>query len=237
MAQVMLAQAFCAEAGIRLPEWYHLVCRLMIVILPTSLAAQDPTRGLLHSNGGTWLNEAPAPNIAAIFPDSLVQTQAGYAARIEVEGSSILVLPETMLQFQGLELALDHGTLQVDTARKMEVIVGCVRITPVNSDRTQFDVTDAGGRVTVSVSKNDVKIHSHAAELQKSKGIPSDAILHPGQHASRVDHCGPATRTQAPGVPGVLDNPVAAAVGGVGAAVLICLGVCHGDDPISPAIP
>ena len=233
----MLAQAFCAEAGIRLPEWYHLVCRCMIVILPTSLAAQDPTRGLLHSNGGTWLNEAPAPNIAAIFPDSLVQTQAGYAARIEVEGSEHPAVARNHVAVSGSRTGPRPRHLQVDTARKMEVIVGCVRITPVNSDRTQFDVTDAGGRVTVSVSKNDVKIHSHAAELQKSKGIPSDAILHPGQHASRVDHCGPATRTQAPGVPGVLDNPVAAAVGGVGAAVLICLGVCHGDDPISPAIP
>jgi hypothetical protein len=231
------AGSVCAEVGIFLPKWRHVVCRLMIILLPASLAAQDPTRGLLHSDGGTWLNEAPAPNVAAIFPDSLVQTQAGHVARIEVEGSSVTVLPETMMQFQGLELALDHGTLQVDTAREMEVIVGCVRISPVNSERTQFDVTDAGGRVTISVSKNDVKIHSHGAELQKTKGIPSDAVLHPGEHATRVDHCGSSTRTQAPGVPGLLDSPAAAIAGAGIAGALICLGVCHGDDPVSPTIP
>lgn len=233
----MLAQAACAEVGIFLPEWRHVVCLLMIIILPASLAAQDPTRGLLHSDGGTWLNDAPAPNVAAIFPDSLVQTQAGHAARIDVDGSSVMVLPETMMQFQGLELALDHGTLQVDTAREMEVIVGCVRISPVNSDRTQFDVTDAGGRVTISVSKNDVKIHSHGAELQKTKGIPSDATLHPGEHATRVDHCGPPASTQAPGVPGLLDTPQAGWLAGGVVAILICLGICHGDDPVSPTIP
>ncbi|HTU41241.1 MAG TPA: hypothetical protein VMF10_06000, partial [Candidatus Aquilonibacter sp.] len=70
----------------------------MIVLLPASLTAQDPTRGLLYSSGGTWLNEVLAPNVAAVFPDSLVQTQAGYAARIEVQGSSVLIQPETMLQ-------------------------------------------------------------------------------------------------------------------------------------------
>jgi hypothetical protein len=220
-----------------LPEWCRFVCRLMIVILPTSLAAQDATRGLLYSDGGTWLNEAPAPSVAAVFPDSLVQTQAGHAARIEVEGSSVLVLPGTMMQFQGLELVVDHGALRVDTARGMEVIVGCVRISPVNSNRTQFDVTDIDGRTTVSVLKNDVKIHSHGATLQKTKGIPSDAVLHPGQQATRADHCGPAPKTQAPGIPGSLDTTLAGWLASGVVATLICLGVCHGDDPISPTKP
>jgi hypothetical protein len=220
-----------------LPEWRHFVCRLMIVIFPASLAAQDPTRGLLYSDGGTWLNESPAPHVAAVFPDSLVQTQAGHIARIEVEGSSVLVSPETMMQFQGLELALDHGRLQVDTSREMEVIVGCVTISPLNSERTQFDVTDADGQVQVSAVKNDVKIHSHGALLQKSKGASSDPILHPGDHAARPDHCGPPTKTPDAGLPGLLDNTTAQIVGGAIAAALICLGICHGDDPISPEKP
>ncbi len=208
----------------------------MILILPASLAAQDPTRGLLHSDGGTWLNEVQAPNVAAIFPDSLVQTQAGHVARIEVEGSSVLILPETMMQFQGLTLALDHGTIQLDTAREMEVIVGCVTISPVNSDRTAYDVTDARGTVTVSVSKNEVKIHTHGATLQKSKGVPADAILHPGEHASRPDMCGSRFENE-PGTGGLLDSRTAQILGGAIVAAIICLGVCHGDDPVSPAKP
>lgn len=219
-----------------LPDWGHFVCRLMILILPASLAAQDPTRGLLHSEGGTWLNEAPAPNVAAIFPDSLVQTQAGHVARIEVEGSSVLILPETMMQFQGLTLAVDHGTVQVDTAREMEVIVGCVTISPVNSNRTAYDVADAHGIVTVSVSKNDVKLHSHGGALQKSKGVPADAILHPGEHASRADLCGSRFEKES-GIGGALNSLPAQILGGAAVAAIICLGVCHGDDPISPAKP
>jgi hypothetical protein len=219
-----------------LPDWSHFVCHLMILILPASLAAQDSTRGLLHSNGGTWLNEAPAPNVAAIFPDSLVQTQAGHDARIEVEGSSVLILPDTMMQFQGLTLAVDHGTVQVDTAREMDVIVGCVTISPVNSDRTAYDVADAHGMVTVSVSKNDVKIHTHGATLQKSKAVPADALLHPGEHASRADMCG-STSARETGNGGLLDSRPAQILGGVAAGTIIWLGIGHGDDPISPAKP
>jgi ferric-dicitrate binding protein FerR (iron transport regulator) len=142
-----------------------------------------------------------------------------------------------MMQFQGLELVMDHGTLQVDTAREMEVIVGCTTISPVNSDRTQFDVVDANGIVKVSVSKNDVKIHWHGATLPNSKGGSADAILHPGEHATRPDQCASATRTPAPGVPGLLDTPTAGIAGGIVAATLICLGICHGDNPISPDKP
>ena len=218
-----------------MPEWCHLVCRLMIVLLPASLTAQDPTRGLLYSSGGTWLNEVLAPNVAAVFPDSLVQTQAGYAARIEVQGSSVLIQPETMLQFQGHELVVDHGSLHLDTSLEMDVIVGCITISPVTYDRTQLDLVDIGGKAKISVSKGDVKVHSHGMAVRKSKA-DSDTILHPGDHVVRADACG-STSTPNPGTPPWLDSRAAQIIGGVTAAALICLGVCHGDDPVSPAKP
>jgi hypothetical protein len=117
-----------------LPEWRKLVCGVMIVIVPSSLFAQGTGGALLHSDGGTWLNENPAPATAAIFRDSLVQTQKGYSARIDAEGSTVLIGPETVVQFQGNELTLDHGSLRLDTATEMTVIVGCITINPLSSD-------------------------------------------------------------------------------------------------------
>ncbi len=140
------------------------------------------------------------------------------------------------MQFQGLTLAVDHGTVQVDTAREMDVIVGCVTISPVNSERTAYDVTDAHGTVTISVSKNDVKVHTHNAIPQKSKGVPGDAVLHPGEHASRPDLCGTRFEKE-PGIGGMLDTLPAQILGGAMVAAIICFGVCHGDDPVSPSKP
>jgi hypothetical protein len=221
-----------------LSEWYHLVCRLMIIILPISLMAQDANRGLLHSDGGTWLNEVQAPAIAAIFPDSLVQTQADHVATIDVAGSNVLIQPETMVQFQGHELALDHGGLQLDTSTEMEVIVGCITITPIRSDRTQYDVINANGRVRVDATKSDVKIHLHSGVVRKSKqGASSDIIVHQGEHATRSERCGAMEQTpkSASGLP--LDSLPAVMLGLAVVGTLICLGVCHGDDAISPAKP
>jgi hypothetical protein len=105
----------------------------MILIGSTTLTAQTAGRALLLSDGGTWLNGTPAPAISAIFPDSLVQTQSGHTARIHAEGSSPPIAPETIVQFQGNELALDHGSLQVDTARETKVLIGCVTVSPLTS--------------------------------------------------------------------------------------------------------
>lgn len=224
-----------------MPELRNFVCGVIIVLLPASLVAQsqDPNRGLLHNDGGTWLNDAPVPTVAAIFPDSLVQTQKGHTARIDVQGSSVLIQPETMVQFQGHELVLDHGTLQLDTSTQMEVIVGCITITPIALDRTEYDVSDVDGKVKVAAARKDVKIHSHGA-VHRSKEGSSDSIVHESEHTTRGEHCAGIVRpvqAQAAGVPGWLDSEAAKVTGGIIVGGLACIGLCHGDDPISPSRP
>src|SRR5208282_2901701 len=181
----------------------------MIVVLPSSLVAQDATRGLLHSDGGTWLNGSQAPATAAVFPDSLVQTQAGHSSRIDVAGSSILIKPETEMQFHGSVLVLTHGSLQLVTMTKMEVLVGCISVIPTTTQRTEYDVTDVDGKVKIVVSKRDVNIHVHSGMLGKAKPEKSlDIILHEGQTASRQERCaGAFDPSQVAGTGPLLDNP------------------------------
>jgi hypothetical protein len=226
-------------------EWRKLVCGVMIVVAPVSLTAQttDRTlRGLLHNDGGTWLNGTPAPASAAIFADSLVQTEAGYSARINTEGSTALIGPETVMQFQGSELALDHGSLQLDTAREMKVLIGCVSVIPTSSDRTEFNVTDVDGRVKIVALKNDVRIHLHGAVVKSKQGPSSDMVVRQGQQATRSDRCAtPARPTQgldANGSP--LTNPwVDGGIITIGA--LTCWALCRGsgspNTPVSPWKP
>jgi hypothetical protein len=223
-----------------LPEWRNLVCGAMIVILPTLLMAQDSARGMLHSDGGTWLNGVQAPTAAAIFPDSLVQTQRGHSSRIDVAGSSVLILPETETQFQGDVLVLTHGSLQLVTTTKMQVSVGCVSITPTTAERTEYDVTDADGKVKVVASKNDVSVHSHSAALLRSKqAASSDTIVHEGGQATREERCAdPPKPEKGVGASGpALDSRLAIAAGVTVVGVFACLGLCHGDDPVSPYKP
>ena len=228
------------KAGISLFQWRSLVCGMMVVVWPASLVAQTTDRALLHSEGGVWLNGTPAPDTSAIFPDNLIQTQKGHVAKIDAEGSAVTVQPETIVQFEGDELVLDHGGLQVNTARQMKVRVNCIRVIPMSADWTQYDVTDVDGKVKVEAHKNDVRIHYAGTMAQRSKQTASsDVIVREGQEATRDEHCGAATKPDA-GLSAdgaILNSPWAWRIGLAAAGVLACIGLCHEHDPISPWKP
>lgn len=223
-----------------MPEWRNLVFGVIIVILPTLLPGQFAGGAMLHNDGGTYLNDEAAPNSTAIFADSLLQTQRGHHASIEATGTTVVMQPETVAQFQGNLWVLVHGTLQMGTSREMPVLVGCLTITPTSLDQTQFDVIDEDGKVKIIAHKNDVKIHSHAAAYRGSKeDARSDAIVHEGEEVTREERCGLAMRTSQPvgANNGILNSRWAIAAGSVAVVVITCLGLCHDDDPLSPWKP
>ena len=145
---------------------------------------------------------------------------------------------ETIVQFQGNELALDHGALQLDTAREMKALIGCVTVTPITSDRTQYNVTDVDGRVKVVALKNDVKIHLHGAARRSKQGESSDLIVREGEQATRRDRCGALVQPTHGDGP-ILERPLAWGTGVAAVAVITCLGLlCRPtDDPVSPSKP
>ena len=223
-----------------MPEWRNLVCGAMIIILPTSLPAQDSGRAMLHSEGETRLNGTTAPNSSAIFPHDVIETMKRSAAKIDADGSTVTVLPETVVQFEGDELVLDHGQLQLNTSRQMRVRVNCLTVIPISPDWSRYDVTDVDGKVTVVAYQHDFKIHSQGAALRSARGEKNeDAIVHQGEQSTRDEKCGAAARpsdvVHARGA--ILNDPIAKGLGIVLVGVGICLGLCHGDDPLSPWKP
>jgi hypothetical protein len=222
-----------------LPEWRNLVCAVMIIILPASLMAQDSGRAMLHSDGGVWLNGNPAPNSSAIFLHDLVQTQKEHTAKIDADGSAVTVQPDTIVQFEGDELVLDHGSVQVNTSRGMRVRVNCMTVIPLTQEWTRYDVIDVDGKMTVAAHESDVKIHYQVAAARRSKQVLSpDVTVHQGEQVTREERCGAAARpAEVINARGAILNSLWARGAGVAAIGLICLGVCHRDDPISPSKP
>jgi hypothetical protein len=209
-------------------------------MLPASLTAQAPAGAILRNDGGVWLNGNTAPVSSALFLHDIVQTQKEHSAKIDAEGSTATVQSDTIVQFDGDELVLDHGGVQVMTSRGMRVRVNCIVVVPVTQEWTRFDVLDVDGKVQVSAYQNDVKIHGRGVDRHSSKsGGQSDVIVHQGEQASRDERCGAAARPD-----DVIDANVpflstiqAKWIGVAAIAVGACFGLCHGDDALSPSKP
>jgi hypothetical protein len=219
-----------------LSEWRKLVCGVMILILPTWMTAQNSAQAVLHNDGGVWLNGNPAPNSSAMFLHDVVQTQKGSLAKIDTEGSTITVEPETIVQFEGNEVVLEHGGLQLNTSRAMKVRVNCLVVIPLTEDWNRYDVVDVDGKVTVAAHQNDVKIHYQGASARVAKQARfSDVTVRQGEQAAREERCGGAARPPAADT-GILNTTWAKGVGIAAAGAVICWAVCFGGgQPVSPA--
>jgi hypothetical protein len=218
---------------------------MMVILCPFSLAAADTGSAVLHSEGGVWVNGFEIAGSTVVFPGDLLETKPGFVANVDAEGSSVLIQPESVVKFQGTFLSLEHGSVSVGTSTSMSVRVNCIKVEPVSSERTQYEVSDVSGTVQVAARKNDVNITvggvSGVVQKTHPEGDSSlSTVVHEGQQATRQE----STACGAPARPGSAGNGLNTKWleigGGVGAGVIVlCLLLCKGSGPsnVSPSTP
>ena len=216
---------------------------MMVILCPLSLAAADAGSAVLHSEGGVWVNGFEISGSTVVFPGDLVETKPGFVANLDAEGSSVVIQPESVVKFQDTFLSLEHGSVSVGTSTSMSVHVSCIKVEPVSSERTQYDVADVSGTMQVAAKKGDVNI-TEGGVLQKPQAqgtaSPISSVVHEGQQASRVvsTACGAAPR---PGSVGNGLNTKWLEIGGgiAGGVIVLCILLCksHSPSSVSPSDP
>lgn len=220
---------------------HHLVWAIFLLIRPPSSFAQDQAAAILYAKGaGAVVNGNPVFRTTALFANDFVQVQKNAAARIVFSGSAAEIDEETVLQFESDELALEHGSLSMDTNRGMRVRVGCLTVTPVNtSTEALYEVVDRDGTLTVHATRGDVYIDGRS-NRQKESPKPSESgrdLVRQGERKSRIDKCGVAAREGSPGRTPLLDRDWVRIGGAAAIGLEIYWVLCQDDDPISPYTP
>jgi len=214
-----------------------LVSGVLIVLFPVASFGADPSPAMLYTNGAAWINGAhvPRPSLA-IFSGDLLQTRSDSVAHINGSGSSVMVLADSVVQFEGSSVRINHGGVAVSTSKQMATTAGDVKVTPASDSWTEFNVTDFDGTVRIAARKGDLLV----SDGQNTVTLPQ------GQETTRdesaPDSSGKKKKKRQAGAPpaatgGVLNSPWAigagaVAIGGVATWVLI-----KNDEPASPAKP
>ncbi len=205
-----------------------LVCCVMLVVCPAALMAADTSAAMLHTKGTTWLNGAPTPVSAAVFAGDMVQTDANAAAQITDTGSSVSVLPGSLVKFEGKSLGLSHGSILIATSRKFPARVGTLTVSPSGDAWTEFRVDANGETVRITARKGDLTVSDGA----------SSTTLRSGQEATRTNYSSKRTEGAAePGSGGLLDSKKAMWVGIIASGALIGWALSQGSEPLSKAVP
>lgn len=218
----------------------NFICWLMIGSVPVSLLAQTQS-AIVHTQGGVWVNGYEAKDAAAVFSGDVIETRPNFSATLNLEGSSLLVQPESVVKFQGDAIELDHGGVSVETSTSFKVLVHCITVTPVANEWTQYDVLDLNGSVEVSARTKDVNVkweHSVSkTPVENAVGQQQQGSVHQGEQKKydESEYCGAPPRPNA----GTLPNPKWIALGAGGAGVLIWV-LVHGGGgktPVSASQP
>jgi hypothetical protein len=223
---------FTGALGMRTCLLQKILSCIMIIIVPAALFAADSGAAMLYSNGTSWLNGSSLPKSSAIFSGDLVQTAAGSIAKINASGSSLMVLSDSLVQFESSAVTLKHGGVAVSTSKAMATRAGDVTVTPTASVWTQFDVTDVDGKVQIAARKGDLTIDDGTGAT----------TLAQGQQTTRDESDTQKTKKQKSGAGGaapaagggILNSKVAIGIGVVAVAGVTTWVLLQDGEPASP---
>jgi hypothetical protein len=221
-----------------------MVCCVLLVLFPVSLFAADSNAAMLYINGSAWVNGAHVPRpSSAIFSGDLLQTRRDSVANINEPGSSITVLSDSLVKFEGTALKIEHGGVTVSTSKGVGTTAGDVKVSPASNSWTEFNVTDVDGTVRIAARKGDLTIFdgNQTTTLQQGQETTRDETNPDAQSNDKSGKKKNKNGQDNGAVPGAtggwLNAPYAVAGGALAAGAITTWVLVKNDNPASPAKP
>jgi hypothetical protein len=215
---------------------------MVAVIFPAALFAADQPAAMLYSHGTALLNGNSIARSSAIFSGDLVQTNADSAANINASGSIVLVLNDSLVQYEGSTVKLEHGGVTISTSKLLATRAGDVTVSPAAGVWTEFEVRDVDGRVQIAARKGDLTIGDDTGTSTLPQGQQTTREESQPQNDSQSQNDNKKRKKRAAAGPapaagggGILDSPVAIGIGGgaiLGATAWVLL---QSEQPASPS--
>jgi len=218
-----------------------MVSCVLLILFPGSLLAADSNAAMLYTSGAAWVNGAHVPrSSSAIFSGDLLQTHAESVANINEPGSTITVLSDSLVQFEGSSVKIEHGGVTVATSKGVATTAGDVKVTPASFSWTEFNVSDVDGTVRIAARKGDLTITDGKEVLTLAQGQETTR----DESSGDTDEKGKKKKNKnreggaIPGAGGgALNSPIAVGIGAGAVLGITTWVLIKNDNPASPSKP
>lgn len=204
----------------------------IIIVVSFSLAtvgADDP-RGpaaVLRAGGNARVNGTASLEITTLFSGDSIQTGDDSVANITGLGSSILVMPNTVVRFLGAAVEVDQGGVRIATFARMAAKADGLTIAPVGQRLSKFEVAENEDWVVIAARQGDVTV----SDRKQSLTVPE------GKETRRAKTNGRGAVPAASGTHVIPGNTraILGAEGAVVAAAIVILASKTGKKCVSPS--
>ena len=223
-----------------------LVAVLLIVVCPSTFLMAERPSAMLYATGAVTLNGIPAAKSMSLFAGDRVDTAHASVASINWSGSSLVVDPNSSVQYQSDGFSILKGRARVRTSKGMSAHAGPISVL-LQSDAALFDVSTDGNTILVASREGTLTVTDGIETATLEPGFTAKVSLDsqdqgpkPAATASGQDQ-GPKP---AAGTTGdkkrrkkrlIIWIFASAAAGAAIACILACGG--SGRTPISPEVP
>jgi hypothetical protein len=223
------------------PAFRKMVSCVLLILFPGAMWAADSNAAMLYTNGAAWVNGAHVPRSASsIFSGDLLQTRSDSVANINQPGSSITVMSDSLVKYEGMSVDIEHGGVTVSTSRGVATTAGDVKVTPASYSWTEFNVVDVDGTVRISARKGDLTVTDGKDVVTLAQGQETTRAEQSGDDQDNTTTAKKRKRRSgaAPAAGGgIMNSPIAIGIGAGAIAGVTTWVLIKNDNPASPTKP
>lgn len=187
------------------------IATLLVVLLPASLLAVNPA-AMAYTAGAVLLNGVPVTGSSAVFSGDRVTTGKSSATSFVLDGSSVVVDPESTVLYEGNSFVLQGGGASVMTSKSMAARYGHVSVVPAAAVETGYRVAQVQNNLVIAAKLGAVRVIDEEGETLLPQGKVMTVAFDSADNNNKKRRAGPP--------------PTAGT--SMGAAVLIGLAVAAG---------
>ena len=133
---------------------------------------------MLYANGNVKVNGQPAGDSTSIFSGDRVDVTESSAGSINRSGSSVVVSPNSSIQYDPASVEVIQGSARVSTSKGMSASVGQILVSPKDAV-AKFDVVRADDKVVVVSQEGALTVKDGGRTMVVQPGSSAELALSP----------------------------------------------------------
>lgn len=152
------------------------VCLLLMVVLGVSMLSAQTGGAMLYANGNVKVNGQAAGDSTSVFSGDRVDVTGASAGSINRSGSSVVVSPNSSIQYDPALVEVIQGSARVSTSKGMSARAGQILVSPQGTE-AKFDVVRADNKVVIVSREGALTVHDGDHTVVVQSGSSTEFAL------------------------------------------------------------
>jgi hypothetical protein len=146
-----------------------IVSLFAVVVFSVAVLSSQNNGAMLYAHGNVTLNGQTLKSSTSIFAGDRVDTADSSVVTINRKGSSVVVNPNSSVQYTQSSIEIMRGTARVSTLSGMSAQAGQLTITPKDG-KAKFDVIQSGEGTVVTLREGSLIVRDGSETINLQPG-------------------------------------------------------------------